>query len=321
MTGEPQWALASRVVFPVDHDEDLLPLYVEFGRRYPGVDDTHDEKVRTWGEAKASGTLASAGIEGRSDDVLSRTSFAIRPGQRVSFATYFNAFPASYWRRWTTAERVRLRVAVEGEATVLVYRSNARGSSIRLHRFTTGAPSANHPSERTEPTVVEVDLDLVPFVDGGWYWFDIVAGGQPAVLASAEWLIFGEPQREARLSIGVTTVNKPEYVRKIVAAIAGAHEVRQHLDKLYIVDQGTQAVQEQPGWDAAAEPLGTQLRVITQANLGGSGGFSRGMYETLTAGSSTFHMVLDDDVSIEPESIVRAVRFAPSPASCAARRG
>ncbi|MBK6300753.1 MAG: glycosyltransferase [Actinomycetales bacterium] len=160
------------------------------------------------------------------------------------------------------------------------------------------------------PTVVEVDLDLVPFVDGGWYWFDIVAGGQPAVLASAEWLIFGEPQREARLSIGVTTVNKPEYVRKIVAAIAGAHEVRQHLDKLYIVDQGTQAVQEQPGWDAAAEPLGTQLRVITQANLGGSGGFSRGMYETLTAGLSTFHMVLDDDVSIEPESIVRAVRFA-----------
>ena len=159
MTGEPQWALASRVVFPVDHDEDLLPLYVEFGRRYPGVDDTHDEKVRTWGEAKASGTPASAGIEGRSDDVLSRTSFAIRPGQRVSFATYFNAFPASYWRRWTTAERVRLRVAVEGEATVLVYRSNARGSSIRLHRFTTGAPSANHPSERTEPTVVEVDLD------------------------------------------------------------------------------------------------------------------------------------------------------------------
>ena len=310
MTGEPQWALASRVVFPVDHDEDLLPLYVEFGRRYPGVDDTHDEKVRTWGEAKASGTPASAGIEGRSDDVLSRTSFAIRPGQRVSFATYFNAFPASYWRRWTTAERVRLRVAVEGEATVLVYRSNARGSSIRLHRFTTGAPSANHPSERTEPTVVEVDLDLVPLVDGGWYWFDIVAGGQPAVLASAEWLIFGEPQREARLSIGVTTVNKPEYVRKIVAAIAGAHEVRQHLDKLYIVDQGTQAVQEQPGWDAAAEPLGTQLRVITQANLGGSGGFSRGMYETLTAGSSTFHMVLDDDVSIEPESIVRAVRFA-----------
>lgn len=34
------------------------------------------------------------------------------------------------------------------------------------------------------------------------------------------------------------------------------------------------------------------------------------MYETLTAGLSTFHMVLDDDVSIEPESIVRAVRFA-----------
>lgn len=308
MTGEARWALASQVVLPIDHDEDLLPLYVEFGRRYVGVDDPHDERVRRWGEVRDGGTPSAAALEGRSDDVLSRTSFAVRAGQRVSFATYFNAFPASYWRRWTTAERVRLRVAVEGQATVLVYRSNARGSAIRVHRLTTGASLvAGSPSQ---VSVMDVELDLLPFVDGGWYWFDIVAGEQPAILTSAEWQVFGVPQRETRLSIGVTTVNKPEYVRKIVTAIAGSHEVREHLDTLYIVDQGTQPVQGHPGWDAAAAPLGTQLRVITQANLGGSGGFSRGMYETLAAGSSTFHMVLDDDVSIEPESIVRALRFA-----------
>ncbi len=35
----------------------------------------------------------------------------VRPGRRISFATYFNAFPASYWRRWTVVESVRLTVA------------------------------------------------------------------------------------------------------------------------------------------------------------------------------------------------------------------
>ncbi|MBK6300754.1 MAG: hypothetical protein IPF40_06770 [Actinomycetales bacterium] len=92
MTCQAQWAVASRVVLPVDHDEDLLPLYVEYGRRYAGVDDPHDKRVRRWG-GEGQRPRASAGAEGRSDDVLSRTSFAIRPGQRVSFATYFNAFP------------------------------------------------------------------------------------------------------------------------------------------------------------------------------------------------------------------------------------
>ena len=102
---------------------------------------------------------------------------------------------------------------------------------------------------------------------------------------------------------------QPDYVRRIVATIGAADELRDHLDTLYIVDQGTRSVEAEPGWAGAAGRLGGQLRVIPQANLGGSGGFSRGMYETLAAGKSTFHMVLDDDVSVEPESILRAVRF------------
>jgi len=306
VTGQAQWAVAARVVLPVDHDEDVLPLYVEYGRRYAGIDDRHDKRVRGWGEYKGTEAPSVGSVEGHSDDVLSRSSMVIRPGARVSFATYINAFPASYWRQWTTVDQVRLHVEVHGDATVLVYRSNARGASIKLHSLPTGA-GAGTPAG--ESTVVQVDLDLVPFVDGGWYWFDIVGGGERAVLTSALWEVHGIPQREPRLSIGVTTVNKPDYVRRIVATIGGADELREHLDTLYIVDQGSRAVVDEPGWDEAAATLSEQLRVITQANLGGSGGFSRGMYESLAAGKSTFHMVLDDDVSVEPESILRAVRF------------
>ncbi|MDN5759444.1 MAG: glycosyltransferase family 2 protein, partial [Tomitella sp.] len=41
---------------------------------------------------------------------LSRTSVHLGSESEVSFATYFNAFPASYWRRWTVLEEVVLRV-------------------------------------------------------------------------------------------------------------------------------------------------------------------------------------------------------------------
>ena len=45
-----------------------------------------------------------------------RTSLEIGAESEVSFATYFNAFPASYWRRWSTVSTVVLRVERSGRA-------------------------------------------------------------------------------------------------------------------------------------------------------------------------------------------------------------
>ena len=42
------------------------------------------------------------------DDIVARDRYRIGAGERVSFASYFNAFPASYWQQWTNVERVRL---------------------------------------------------------------------------------------------------------------------------------------------------------------------------------------------------------------------
>ncbi len=54
--------------------------------------------------------------------------------------------------------------------------------------------------------------------------------------------------------------------------------------------------------------LGGKLRIIDQDNLGGSGGFARGMYEAVENGSD-YVLLLDDDVVIEPESIIRLVHL------------
>jgi galactofuranosylgalactofuranosylrhamnosyl-N-acetylglucosaminyl-diphospho-decaprenol beta-1,5/1,6-galactofuranosyltransferase len=55
---------------------------------------------------------------------------------------------------------------------------------------------------------------------------------------------------------------------------------------------------------------GDQLRVLHQPNLGGSGGFSRAMSESLTDGRADYLVLSDDDALAEPESLRRAVVFA-----------
>ena len=77
-----------------------------------------------------------------------------------------------------------------------------------------------------------------------------------------------------------------------------------------VVDQGRRNVADDPAFPEAEALLGPRLRVIRQVNLGGSGGFSRAMLETLDDGRSENVLLLDDDVVCEPEGIARAIAFA-----------
>src|SRR5690606_36524272 len=87
-------------------------------------------------------------------------------------------------------------------------------------------------------------------------------------------------------------------------------DVLEILDEIYVVDQGNQRVKDEPRFHDAAEKLGPKLRVIEQGNLGGSGGFSRAMDETVAKGDADYVLLLDDDVVAEPEGILRALAFA-----------
>src|SRR5215203_5876056 len=108
-----------------------------------------------------------------------RTTLEIGAESEVSFATYFNALPASYWRRWSVLESVVLRVELIGSARVDVYRSKATGA-----RITVGGAEATSVDEN--PAVTEFEIELDPFEDGGWIWFDITTDAKTTV-HSAGW--------------------------------------------------------------------------------------------------------------------------------------
>ena len=88
------------------------------------------------------------------------------------------------------------------------------------------------------------------------------------------------------------------------------------ISAVIVSDQGTKKAMDHPGFAAAAAALGDRLTIHDQPNLGGSGGYSRVMYEALKNTDCEQILFMDDDIRIEPDSILRALalnRFAKTP--------
>lgn len=302
-----------RVVFPGE-DLDVVPLYVETNLERGSAElaaevmaGTKYESVgvpvanAAVGEAQTSIRFGADAPPIPFEDAGPRRSAVITPGRRVSFGTYINAFPASYWRRWTILTDVTLRVRLAGACKVILYRSTARGFSYPIETIAVTSD---------EPESIERSLPLAPFIDGGWYWFDIVAGHDGTTLIAADWLGLAPDRAPGTVSLGITTFNQPDFMLEQLRALGEAAEVHEVIDRIWVVDQGSDKVLAKPGFTDATKNLGDRVRVVEQGNLGGSGGFARAMDETVEAGESDYVLVMDDDVKLEPEGILRAATFA-----------
>jgi galactofuranosylgalactofuranosylrhamnosyl-N-acetylglucosaminyl-diphospho-decaprenol beta-1,5/1,6-galactofuranosyltransferase len=289
-----------RVVLPPDQDTDVLPLYVDADRPQLDVDKSGLSPTQ---RGKLPPTEPNSTTTPDPSAVLGRHSFRVDGGERISFGTYFNGFAASYWRRWTVVTDVTLHVRVSGDqASVIVYRSMPNGRSQRVESVRL---------DGSGPHDLSFELPLTPFGDGGWYWFDLIAGHEDAVLEEASWVseVPADRAEPGSVTIGITTMNRPDFCAKLLAQIGADEDVHSILDEVIVAEQGTQLVSHDEGFPRAEELLRGKLRVIEQANMGGSGGYARSQLETLEAGRSTYMMCMDDDVVCEPESIIRAVTF------------
>lgn len=230
--------------------------------------------------------------------VTDRARGSVPAGAEISFATYFNAFPAAYWRRWTTLPGVLLRLELRGTGRIDVHRSKADGTVVH-----------DRSAAVTGDGRVELELDLTPFVDGGWYWFDLVADGELEVV-EAGWYAARAPEREGRLAVGICTFNRPADCVAAMSTIASDPVVSAELTAVVVADQGNRKVRDDAGFADTSAALGDRLHLVEQGNLGGSGGFARAMHETLEHTDATHLLFLDDDVQLEADSLHRALTFS-----------
>ena len=244
-----------------------------------------------------------------------RTSLTVPAGEEVSFQTYFNAFPASYWRRWSQLDSIILALDIDGEANISIYRSKQDGQRISVANHLVS--SGHH----------EFELALKNFEDGGWLWFDVTAESE-ATISQAAWCAPAAPgpqtmpdgstiePSEKRVAVGIPTFNRPTDAVAALQALAEDPVIDGIIDFVLMPDQGNQHPADEPGYDEAVAHFGERYREFRQGNLGGSGGYSRIMFEALENTDSPFILYMDDDIAIEPDSILRAVqaaRYAASP--------
>jgi len=244
-------------------------------------------------------TLTVSATSGRALRVTSRTSAVLPAQSEVSFGAYFNGFAAGYWRHWSTLTDIRLRLSLEGEGRVDVYRSKADGSAI----YVTGQVVSGEQD-------LDLALDLRPFEDGGWYWFDLTSADAALTLHGGGWHAPTAAPGRAAVTIGMPTFNRPADCVATLTAIGEDPEVLAAVTAVILPDQGTSKVRDAAGFDQAAKALGDRLRIVDQPNLGGSGGYARVMYEALGSTDCEQILYMDDDILLEPDSILRAVAFS-----------
>lgn len=232
---------------------------------------------------------------------LTRVAFEVASGAHASSATYFGAFPAAIWRAHSRVREVRLAFRSDGPLRVELRRTDLEGTVHTLATRTFGSG----------PQVWETGIAE----DTSWLWFDVHAEDGDVVVDEVRWDVRAASVADPSLTIGITTFNREADCLRLLERLASEVSILEHVLEIIVADQGTRALSSVSRFDQVAEALGARLTVVRQANLGGSGGFSRAM-SAATASESSHVLLLDDDVDLEPESIARLVafaRFADSP--------
>ena len=87
-----------------------------------------------------------------------------------------------------------------------------------------------------------------------------------------------------------------------LAAIAADKGLLAGISAVYLVDQGTDLISTRPLFSDDPAELGDKLVYLRQPNLGGSGGFTRGMYDILRMDAPANVILMGSTIPCEPET-------------------
>ncbi|MGF7123337.1 glycosyltransferase [Rhodococcus sp. BE178] len=236
----------------------------------------------------------------KGESTRDRFSLSLHAGARANTNTFFGRFPASYWQRWTAVREVTasVRVLSTTSCRVLLVASDIGG-----HRRIVGATTADGQG------TVALSSALDQFVDGGSLWLEFEALDAEVTFDQIEWSVEAAlPPRP--VAVAICTFNRADDCAKTVAALASDTTVVERLETVYVVDQGTDPVQDRELFQQVAPAFGDRLQYIRQPNLGGAGGFTRGLFEASASSDDTDVILMDDDILCEPETVLRLSAFA-----------
>lgn len=211
------------------------------------------------------------------------------------FMTFFNALSVAKWVAYTGCSKYYLHIEVKGAACKI--QQTHAGTFDRSPVPVDEVQFALLPSESWQ----SVDFALLSSPDDVLLSFKVECEGD-VFIRNSFYYVDEAPKRTVELALCTTTFKKEEFIlRNIDLArkyiLSSTDPVAEHFT-MHVVDNGRSL-------DAAALSHGGVV-IHPNNNVGGAGGFARGMIEASEQDPKATHVLLmDDDVLISPESIVR----------------
>lgn len=195
--------------------------------------------------------------------------------QTADFETYFNLLPAWEYALYCGIEKVRLDLQAKGSYLLELNERLKNGACRRLASYECDGNCS-------------VPLDISGILRGGYVFFTVTSHGRCEIYGGA-WRAEKEAERNVKIGVVICTYRREEYVAANLERVAAAMELEPEFTErlhFFVID------------NAKTLKLadGDFYTVIQNRNLGGSGGFTRGICEVCADRSFTHFLLMDDDI-------------------------
>ncbi|GGK58216.1 glycosyltransferase [Amphritea balenae] len=223
----------------------------------------------------------------------------VSKGTLVKFDSLFASFFESVWLKHTSVKNISIRVKVKGECEVSIFRKRASSARELINKCS---------SDDNELIDFKYCLDQCESTFDSRLWVEIKAIDDIEI-ESLEWCCLdGVENKNVSIGVCFATYNRVEYLDKVVRSIIENDISKSAVEKIIIVNQGDDFKGEESFYSFLDNNNGL-INVVNQENLGGCGGFTRGIHELLSIKKISHVLLCDDDIMFEPYSLERLFGF------------
>ena len=215
-------------------------------------------------------------------------------GNRYDFFTYFNSFSIEKWKKYTSINDLFLVIEAKGSFNIDLFGHYKNKTGYQKELF------GNHVYNLED--YEEIVLRYPGGVQSSLVGFFIDTFSDVVIKNAYYATDIDEAKLKSPLiSMVTTTYKKEDYVKKNIELLSGELLNDENYKDYFIwniIDNGRTLELE--------EGLSPSIRLFQNKNVGGAGGFAKGMMVSLTQKEkSDYILLMDDDVVFVPESFKR----------------
>ena len=237
-------------------------------------------------------------------------------GGKLKFDTYFNCLSYSKLVQFTILDKLAYDLKLKGRFAVRIVKSVVTEEIKRLFKDFDYCQRKDLPFvypaaiDFDEEILVEkevdgdarVEFEIAELESEGLLYLEIESLEDGGVFFGGSLFAEEDPLRSTKIAIAICTYRREKYLERNIANLRGEFQKNPVLKNAFdviVVDNGqTLALEEDEN-----------VRVVKNKNLGGSGGFTRGIIEAYLAGKYTHFLLQDDDIVFDPKMLERVLVY------------